>query len=129
MSDLDLVSQVYEAFAERDLDRLLALSAADCVITQDPSLPWGGRHVGHEGVTAFATRLVTTIDSALTTDALFESDGQVIQIGRIRGSVNANGATFDVPEVHTWTVGDGKVLRAHFANDTAALLLALAGDS
>ncbi|HEY5154353.1 MAG TPA: nuclear transport factor 2 family protein [Acidimicrobiales bacterium] len=129
MSDIELVERVYQRFAERDLDALLELSAADCVITQDARLPWGGHHVGHQGVTQFATLLVTSIDSVLTTDALFEADGQVIQIGRIRGSVYANGAAFDVPEVHTWTIGEGKVRSAHFANDTAAMLAALGGGS
>ncbi len=129
MSDIELVERVYELFAARDLEQLLELSASDCVITQDSRLPWGGRHVGHEGVTRFAAVLVTTIDSVLTTDALFEADGQVIQIGHIRGSVNANGAAFDVPEVHTWTITDGKVHAAHFANDTSAMLAALASGS
>ncbi len=129
MSDIEVVAQVYEAFAERDLERLLDLSADDCVITQDARLPWGGRHVGHSGVTDFASILVTSIDSVLTTEALFEADGQVIQIGRIKGSVPSTGRAFDVPEVHTWTVVDGKVVTAHFANDTTAMLVALGGAS
>ena len=125
MSDMELVAQIYEAFAQRDLDRLLDLSAPDCVITQDERLPWGGRHVGHPGVTEFAATLVTMTDSVLTTEAMFEADGQVIQVGRITGSVPSTGRAFDVPEVHTWTVVDGKVVTAHFANDTAAMLVAL----
>ena len=60
MSDMEVVAQVYEAFAERDLERLLDLSADDCVITQDERLPWGGRHVGHQGVTDFAAMLITS---------------------------------------------------------------------
>jgi ketosteroid isomerase-like protein len=39
--------------------------------------------------------------------------------------VRANGATFDIPEVHRWTIRDGKAVAAHFAIDTAAMLEAL----
>jgi ketosteroid isomerase-like protein len=125
MSDIEIVEQVYRAFEAQDLDGLLALSDTACVITQDPRLPWGGRYVGHDGVAAFALSLVGTTDSAVTVASLFEADGQVIQCGRTRGTVRANGNAFDVPEVHVWTVRDGKVVEAHFAIDTAAMLAAL----
>jgi ketosteroid isomerase-like protein len=39
--------------------------------------------------------------------------------------VRANGAAFDIPEVHRWTIRDGKAVAAHFAIDTAAMLDAL----
>ena len=61
----------------------------------------------------------------VTTDALFAADGEVIQFGRTRGTVRATGTAFDIPEVHRWTVRDGKVVAAHFAIDTPAMLEAL----
>jgi len=85
-------------------------------------LPWGGSQIGHAGIAAFATALVGTIDSALTIDALFETDRQVIQTGRIRGAVRASGATFDIPEVHTWTIRNDKAVAAHFAYETPTLV-------
>jgi hypothetical protein len=36
-------------------------------------------------------------------------------------------AAFDVPEVHRWTVRDGKAVSGRFAIDTAATLTALTG--
>jgi uncharacterized protein len=127
MSDIEVVERVYQAYAAQDLDVLLALSDPACVITQDPALPWGGRYEGHEGVTAFAFALGVTVDAALCVESLFEADGQVIECGRSRGTVRATGQTFDVPEIHLWTVKDGKVTAAHFASDTSTMLSALAG--
>jgi ketosteroid isomerase-like protein len=75
---------------------------------------------------ALAVALVGSIDSAVTIESLFEADGQVIQCRRTRGTVRANGHDFDVPEVHVWTLQDGKVTEAHFAIDTPAMLAALA---
>ena len=126
--DIDVVSEVYAAMAARDIERLLGLIDPDCVITQDDRLPWGGRFVGHDGFAAFALALTGAIDSKVTTEAMFTADGDVIQCGRTRGVALGSGTTFDVPEVHRWTVRDGKAVAAHFAIDTPAMLRALAGD-
>jgi uncharacterized protein len=125
-TNIEIVQGIYDALTRLDLDAILAVCDPACVITQDASLPWGGRHVGHDGVATFAAALVGSIDSAVTFDSLFEADGQVIQYGRTRGTVRANGNAFDVPEVHVWTLRDGKVTEAHFAIDTPAMLAALA---
>jgi ketosteroid isomerase-like protein len=124
--NIEIIKQIYEAFAQQDLDTLLTLVDPDCVVTQDASLPWGGRHVGHEGVTTFAFALIGATDSAVTVESLFEADGHVIQCGRTKGVVRANGKAYDIPEVHVWTLKDGKVAAAHFAIDTPAMLAALA---
>src|ERR1700728_477702 len=120
--NIEIIRQIYAAFAHQDLEGLLALVDPDCVVTQDASLPWGGRHVGHDGVTTFAFALIGATDSAVTVESLFEADGQVIQCGRTKGVVRASGKAFDVPEVHVWTLKDGKVAAAHFAIDTPAML-------
>jgi ketosteroid isomerase-like protein len=124
--NIEIIKTIYEAFAQQDLATLLALVDPACEITQDASLPWGGRHVGHDGVATFAVALVGAIDSTVTIESLFEADGQVIQCGRTKGNVRANGNGFDVPEVHIWTLREGKVVAAHFAIDTPAMLAALA---
>lgn len=124
--NIEVITQIYEAFARQDLEDLLTLVDPDCVVTQDASLSWGGRHVGHDGVTALALALLGSTDSAVIVESLFEADGQVIQCGRSKGTVRANGAAFDIPEVHIWTLKDGKVVAAHFAIDTPAMLAALA---
>ena len=127
MSQVEIVRRVYEAGAAQDLERLLDLADTACVITQDPSLPWGGRHVGHQGLTAFLSARFGTTDAEVSTEALFEADGHVIQCGRTRGAVRTNGTTFELPDVHTWTVRNNKVVAAHFATDTPAMLRALEG--
>jgi ketosteroid isomerase-like protein len=125
MPDTDVVRAIYDAMAARDLVRLFELIDAGCVVTQDPALPWGGRHVGHDGFATFALALTGTIDSNVTTDAIFTADGDVIQCGRTRGTVRANGAAFDIPEVHRWTIRDGKAVVAHLSIDTPAMVEAI----
>jgi ketosteroid isomerase-like protein len=128
MTSVDVVRDIYAGMAAKDIEALVALVHPDCVITQDARLPWGGRHVGHEGFGNFALALMGTIDSAVTIEALFTADDEVIQFGRTRGTVLANGASFDIPEVHRWTIRDGQAIAAHFAIDTEAMLHAINGE-
>ena len=124
--DVAIVAAIYAAMAAGDVATLFELIDASCVITQDDRLPWGGRHEGHDGFATFGLTLRATITSAVTTEAMFAADGDVVQVGRTKGTVVATGAPFDIAEVHRWTVRDGRAVRAHFSIDTPAMLQALA---
>jgi ketosteroid isomerase-like protein len=89
----------------------------------------GGRHFGHDGFAEFGLALTTNIDSKVTIEALFSADGDVVQFGRARGTTRATGRASNIPEVHRWTLQDGKAVRAHFSIDTAAMLAALEPDA
>ena len=125
-SPLQVVSRIYDAMARKDIDALLELVDPAVVITQDDALPWGGRHAGREGLVEFSLALVGNIDSAVSAEAMFQAGEQVVQYGRTRGTVRANGAAFDIPECHVWTVRDGRAVAADFFIDSAAMLDALA---
>jgi ketosteroid isomerase-like protein len=126
MSDLDTVRAIYQAMADRDFDRLFQLIDESVVITQDDRLPWGGRFEGHDGVANFAIALTGTIDSKVSHEMLFEADGDVVQVGRTKGTVVATGVAFEIDEVHRWTIRGGKAVAAHFSIDTPGMLAALA---
>ena len=127
-ADCAVVEALYAAMASRDIDDLLGLIDPSCVLTQDPALPWGGRFEGHDGFATFAMALTGAIDSQVAIEALFATDGDVVQFGHTRGTVRATGVPFDIAEVHRWTVRDGKAVRAHFSIDTPSMLRALAAD-
>jgi ketosteroid isomerase-like protein len=122
---MDIVAQAYAAFAKQDLGALLDLVDPDVVVTQDDALPWGGRHVGRDGVVNFAATLVGTIDSTVTPVALFQAGEHVVQYGRTHGTVRASGEPFDTPECHIWTVRHGRIVEAAFFVDTDSMLRAL----
>jgi uncharacterized protein len=128
-ADVATVRAIYEAMAARDLERLATFVDESIVVTQDPALPWGGRFEGIDGFATFAITLSGTITSAVTIEAVFAADGDVIQMGRTKGTVNATGAEFDIAEVHRWTLRDGKAIRAHMSIDTPAMLRVLRGDT
>jgi len=119
------VQRVYNAFTTRDAGVLQELLAPDIKISQSPELPWGGEYESHDGAFTFLLKLVEHIESQVTTDSMFAAGNHVVQTGRTRGKVLANGATFDVPEVHVWELRDGKVVRFQVYIDTPAMLEAL----
>ncbi len=129
MSNIEIIQELYEAFETAGLDRVLELCDPGCVVTQDDALPWGGRFEGLDGVLNFGALLGGTIESVVTSTAMFEAGDQVVQCGRSRGTVRSNGITFDCPEVHVWTLRDGKVTAAEFYSDTPIMLRALAGEA
>lgn len=125
MSDVEVVKRIYEAMHDRDYDTLFQLVDESVVITQDDRLPWGGRYEGHQGVAEFAAALTGSIESNVDIAAIYEADGEVIQMGHTKGTVVGTGTPFDIPEVHRWTIQDGKAVKAHFAIDTPGMLAAL----
>lgn len=123
--DIAVVEAIYAAMAASDLATLFDLVDPTIVIVQDDRLPWGGRHVGHDGFATFGLALRANIASAVTTVAIFSADGDVVQMGHTRGTVVATGKPFDIAEVHRWTVRNGRAVAAHFSIDTPAMLRVL----
>jgi ketosteroid isomerase-like protein len=120
-SDIEVVEAVYAAMAAGDIVQLLALVDEACVITQDDRLPWGGRHVGHHGLATFGARLRESIQSQVTTTAVFTADGEVIQVGRTAGVTVATGRRVRPPGGssldHPRRPGHRRPLRHRHADD------------
>jgi ketosteroid isomerase-like protein len=123
--NLAIVRRWYDALAARDADTVRDLFAEDGEVWQTPELPWGGSYQGHDGLLTFFLTLVGTITSAVTEEGLFAAGDHVVQRGRTAGTVNANGAEFDVPEVHVFELRDGKVVKFTAYIDTPLMLAAL----
>lgn len=121
-----VIEEVYEAFAQNDVAALFALVDANCTIYQSSRLPWGGSYEGHAGLGEFLGKLTGHIASAVQTERLIDDEeGHVVAVGVTRGAVIATGVAFDVPEVHVWTVRDGKVTRFESYIDTGLMRSAL----
>jgi uncharacterized protein len=123
--NLATIKRVYDALTTRNMDVIQELFAPDIAIWQSPELPWGGDYHGHDGTFTFFLKLIEHIESRVTTESLFAAGDHVVQTGRTRGKTVANGAAFDVPEVHVWELRDGKVIRFTVYIDTPAMLAAL----
>ena len=127
MRNMEVVRGIYRAMAQGDVSAMFERFAPDCVVAQDPRLPWGGRWQGHDGLVEFALPLVGLIDSQVHTDAIYESDDEhVVEFGHTVGATREHGTPFDVHQMHLWRLRDGLVTDAHFAIDSERMIAALA---
>jgi ketosteroid isomerase-like protein len=124
--DVDTIRSVYDAFARRDLDIIHSSLAPDVVIEQPEVLPWGGRYKGHDGFDAFIGALLRRVEPNVEVGELVDAGDHIVQIGRGRGRILANGGSYDVREIHVWGFHDGRITSFTVYLDTATLAAALA---
>jgi uncharacterized protein len=124
-ANVNVVRELYGAYARRDVSAISAAHAPDIVIYQSELLPWGGSYHGSEGAMSFYGKLVGHVDSRVDLDQIFSAGDRVVAVGRTRGTVRATGRSFEVPVAHVWTLDAGKVTRIEFYIDTLAMLAAL----
>lgn len=74
---------------------------------------------------AFERGDLAAVDSGVDLERFLDAGDQVVQIGRTRGQARATDKTFDVLEMHVWTVRHGRVVRFEAYVDNPAMLAAL----
>ena len=123
---LEVVREIYDAFARRDGAAVLARLHADVEFRQTELLPWGGHYRGPDAVREFFDRLRTAIESTVAVERFIEAGDHVAAVGRTRGHTRGGGVPFDVAIVHVWTVRDARISLFEAYIDTPAMLAALA---
>jgi ketosteroid isomerase-like protein len=81
-ASLQIVRDLYEAFARRDLPAVVGWLAGDCEIRQTERLPSGGRYRGHDGARQFFAKLTGSVDSMVTVEPLIDAEDHVAVVGR-----------------------------------------------
>lgn len=121
----ELVRNVYDAYARRDVAAALSHFSPEIEYVQTDLLPWGGRYQGIEGVQVSLGKLLAHVDSLVEVEEMISAGDHVVVIARTRGTARTSGASFDVRAVHVWTVVEGSILRFEAYIDTPAMLSAL----
>lgn len=121
----ELVRNVYDAYARRDVTAALSHFSPDVEYVQTDLLPWGGRYCGIEGAQASLGKLLAHVDSRVEVEETIAAGDHVVVIARTRGTARTSGASFDLRAVHVWTVVDGTIRRFEAYIDTPAMLSAL----
>ena len=123
-----VVRKAYAALDAHDVAAMVALADPAVTVDQSDTLPWGGHHVGHDGLVSFVTAVAAHLRSTVEVVDLFDAGDRVVQVGRTRGHAVATGRAFDAGEVHVWRVADGRITGLTVYVDTAALRDALGLD-
>ena len=90
------------------------------------SVPWGGTFRGHEGVREFLGKILEQ-PAEFRREVLEYIDfgERVVVLLRQMGRPKGGDTEYDVPEVHVWTVRDGKLVDFEGSFDTATVLRTL----
>jgi uncharacterized protein len=125
---LATVRKLFEAVARRDTRGYFAAYHPDILITEAPSLPYGGIYKGLDGLLRHAERFRATWDRyqpegrrELEPEFLAAGDRAIV-LWRLR-ALGANGDSVDLPAVSIYRLQDGKIIELcmyHF--DTVALV-------
>ncbi|WP_329530423.1 nuclear transport factor 2 family protein [Streptomyces sp. NBC_01450] len=106
---MEVVYAAYEAIRNGDAVAAAALVHPEITIRQSDRLPWGGFYQGLAGFREFFTTVSSHISSTVEPEAVYQAGDRVVQVGRTRGTVRANGRPFDSHEVHIWQITDGLI--------------------
>jgi hypothetical protein len=124
---LAVVQQFYDVLDRGDVPAILDALDPEVQWQAPESVPWGGIFHGHAGFQEFLGKL---LDQPVEwgreiREMLDTGSDKVVALLAFTGRPRNGQPEFEVPEVHVWTVRDGKVsgLEAYF--DTAIVLRAL----
>jgi uncharacterized protein len=123
--DVDRIEEFYEAWRKRDLKTMALLLTEDVEVVHSAELPWGGRHVGREGMQQFLQSWLEHLEARLVLERLVDAGEQVVAVGHVTGKARHTQLEFEVPLVHVWTVRHGQIVRLESYLDNATLLAAL----
>ena len=125
----DALKDIYAAIQRHDTERLSEALAHDIEWTLPETVPWGGTHHGHLGVTAVVEIFEEHADGLWADPDEFIDGGDVIVVlGRVMGTGRTTGEEFEVPFAHVWRLSDGVPARFRGYYDTAPITAAL-GDT
>jgi len=123
IANIEIVRQLYEAFAHRDMPRILGMLAPDVEWGEpaNPHNPAAGTRHGHAGFLEWAEVGRKAEDILeLEPRKMLADDDSVAVVGHLRCRVVSTGRTYDSDFVHLVTLRGGKVARFQEFFDTYA---------
>ena len=120
MSNLEIVKQMYAAFANRDRETILQLFHPQVEWVQNEGFPGGGTHVGAEAVLndVFAKFRAEWSDWRAVVDDWLDAGDTIIALGQYRGTFRATGRSTTAAFAHVYRLSAGRMVRFQQYTDT-----------
>jgi ketosteroid isomerase-like protein len=115
-----------DALARGDMGGMLDLLDPELEWRAPESVPWGGTFHGHAGFGEFVGKLLDQ-PAEFRREVLeyLDAGERVVVLLRQMGRRKGSDTEYDVPEVHIWTIRDGKIVDFEGFFDTATVLRTL----
>jgi ketosteroid isomerase-like protein len=124
--NLDVMRQGFEAFNERDVDRLISLSDPECEWLPFRAQLEGITYRGHEGVRQFFADMEDDWSSfRVDVLELHDREDRVAMLGRARGRGRGSGVDIDAVAGFVGEMRNGRIIRLTSYSDPQAALEAI----
>jgi ketosteroid isomerase-like protein len=121
LSNLDIVQDLYKAFASQDRDRILAIFDPQIEWIQNDGFPGGGRYLGAETVLdhVFAGLAAAWASWQADVGRWLVAEDSIVALGAYRGTYRRTGKSMAAAFAHVYWLRDGRVVRFEQYADTA----------
>ncbi|HEX8642625.1 MAG TPA: nuclear transport factor 2 family protein [Allosphingosinicella sp.] len=121
-ADLELVRDLYAAFAAGDVPGVVSRMASDIVWNEAENFPYadGNPYRGPDAILAgvFARLGSEWEGFAAVPDEFLDAGAAIVVLGRYRGTHRATGRSLDAQFAHVWRVAGGKAAAFQQYTDT-----------
>lgn len=119
-SRVEIVQNLYEAFATRDRDRILEIFDPEIEWIQNEGFPRGGRHVGAEVVLndVFAKFKVDWETWQAVVERWLDAGETIVALGEYRGTHKETGRSMKAAFAHVYWLRSGRIVRFEQYADT-----------
>jgi ketosteroid isomerase-like protein len=126
-SNVDLLEQLYGAFARGDIPTVLAAMDPQIEWTSAEGSPYRGTFIGPDAVLTniFARMGSEWDDFRVEPTEHLDAGDNVVTLGRYSGTYKATGRGMNAAFAHVWTLRDGRITRYRQYVDTLKVAEAL----
>jgi len=115
-----------DALAQGDMGGMLDFLDPQLEWRAPESVPWGGTFHGREGFREFVGKLLDQpVEFRREMLEYLDAGDRIVVLLRQMGRRKGSDTEYDVPEVHIWTIRDGKIVDFEGSFDTATVLRTL----
>jgi ketosteroid isomerase-like protein len=127
MNNLELIKNLYQAFAQGDIPAVLQSFDEDIEWTEAEGFPYGGTYRGGAAILENVfMKLATEWDGyQATPDEFLDAGDRIVALGNYSASYKATGKSMNVPFAHVWTLQNGKIMKFVQYTDTLKVSEAL----
>ncbi len=123
MRNVDIIKELYQAFARGDMDHVLAVLDPEVEWIESNGIPYGGTFLGHEAIlTGVFAKIAAEWDNfTARVDRFIDAGETVITLGVDSGTYKATGKRMEAATASVWTLRNGKVIAFRQYIDTLAV--------
>jgi len=127
MNNVELIKNLYQAFAQGDIPAVLQSFDENIEWTEAEGFPYGGTYRGGEAVVenVFMKLATEWTDFKADPNEFLDAGERIVALGNYSGSYNQTGKSMNVSFAHVWTLKDGKIIKFVQYTDTLKVSEAL----